>query len=1123
VTEPLGIDTWALVRTLEDGRVVAHAVANPSLAAFGAEADALSELRLFLSEWLDTRPAVELARHHLPEGLSLVEVEVELPREDLPKERRFERRVHMPCVVIPHREDRWVVVPMLGQTLHVSAAEPLEETLARELRRLLGAMKVDGRLHRALLPAVEHRLERLEVQLSRGAPVAREAVRSAHEAARKKALVDAGRTVLDEVGSRFDAGRVGRPRPALVAREAELDALVRLLEAPVRSPVLLVGEALSGKTAILEAWLHQRARARRPVEAWATSGARLIAGMSGFGQWQERVRRVMDAAEALDAVLYLDDLGDLFGEAGDGRIDIPGAMKPYLERRRVRLVAEVTPELLERLEARHVGFLAAFHRVRVPDLGRAEATAALEARVAFAAEHEPDRPAPTAAAVPAIVELCERYLPYHPFPGKAVRLYEDVRASAEHRLARGAPAGGGLGPREVYEAFSEQTGVPAFLLRDDAPLRFDEIRGALAARVRGQAAAIDRVAETLCVVKAGLQPAGKPLATFLFVGPTGVGKTELARALAGFLFRDEDRMVRFDMSEFMDGYAAQRLIQGTDGAEGLLTARVRAQPFCVLLLDEIEKAHPAVFDLLLQVLGEGRLSDARGRTTWFQNAIVILTSNLGARHRDTTIGIERSADTGGEHYLDVVQRSFRPEFVNRLDRVIPFSALGREEVRSVARLVVSRIAARRGLIELGLALSVGEAALDAIAEGGYSSEYGARALRRHADDVLAAPLARLIGSVGATAARNGSVHVRTEAEPPARGATAHQSRSGLVLELVPAKAAARGRSVRLLTEVGDMRRLAAVTLRRPSLDRVREHLAFLVAQLNYGRRDERAHDHGRQRAEHHRLQQAWTAAEEPLRELESIEELALELGADGDAADGLRSDARAARQRFVRAAVPLWLSLGAELDAVTLIAQEPDAGRPLDLWLGSLLAARAERQWACTLHFWPDPSTLPEPWPKPPTLSPAGAWPAASTRLWGPPRGPEDARAILEHPERPRLQVVVRLEGRFAGAMARFFAGTHRVDHGHPEHPQSRLDVGVASARALLRESDWGERWLQPRPHPADPSPAKKPDWLFDVRNGTTLSARGGGGVVPPSEVWLRLEELLFPMIGGDIDEEDEG
>ena len=277
----------------------------------------------------------------------------------------------------------------------------------------------------------------------------------------------------------------------------------------------------------------------------------------------------------------------------------------------------------------------------------------------------------------------------------------------------------------------------------DIPMNLQAVRAHFKSEVFGQDVAVDRIVDVLASVKTALTKKGKPIASFLFVGPTGVGKTEIAKVLAKFMFGRRDRMIRFDMSEFSDPYSVQRLTGEGFFQDGILTAAVRREPFCVLLFDEIEKAYPSFYDLLLQLLGEGRLTDSRGRLVNFCSTIIIMTSNIGAANlQGNRISLvqEDSPQSVNQHFLSAVQQHFRPELFNRIDQVIAFQPLDRDTVRFVVEREMNLFKKREGIQFRNLDLSISEEVLDHLAKIGYDYRYGARYLQRTIRTQLVIPL-----------------------------------------------------------------------------------------------------------------------------------------------------------------------------------------------------------------------------------------------------------------------------------------------------------------------------------------------------------------------------------------------
>lgn len=546
-----------------------------------------------------------------------------------------------------------------------------------------------------------------------------------------------------------------------VGREQEVAEVERWLRSADRRPVLLVGPRQVGKTAIIHEVAWQRAQqaggnqGKRPI--WHLSPMRLISGMSYLGEWENRVQAILDHVCDGERTLYFDDLLGLFaaGQTRASNLNVAQVLKPYLERRAVRVVAEITPEGWRVLRERDRGFAELFQIIPVREPSEAET---LRILLAVAAECErTQRCAFDLEALPTMVDLSRRYGVDAAFPGKAVSLLQ--------RVAR-RRAGETAGRSHVLEEFLQQSGLQVAMLDARAAMPRTAILAALRQGVIGQEHALASFADALVTLKARLNDPRRPLGTFLLLGPTGVGKTQAARTLATYVFGSAERLLRFDMNEYVDGATAARLTGTTREPEGLLTSAIRRQPFSVVLFDEIEKAAPEVFDLLLAVLDEGRLTDSLGRVADFTQSVIILTSNLGAREARSPLGFgvaEASVDQEDAIYTGAAEKFFRPEFFNRIDRLIPFRALRREELEGIARRLVDDVLQREGLRRRQCLLSVAPAAMSRLVALGHHPQLGARALKRVIEREVAQPMAMHLANLAPGVPSMASLTVREDA------------------------------------------------------------------------------------------------------------------------------------------------------------------------------------------------------------------------------------------------------------------------------------------------------------------------------------------------------------------------
>ncbi|GGM40629.1 ATPase AAA [Micromonospora sonchi] len=615
---------------------------------------------------------------------------------------------------------------------------------------------------------------------------------------------DRGTPTLDQYGQDLTELARNDQIDPVIGRADEIEQAVEILSRRTKNNPVLIGEAGVGKTAIVEGLAEricdgdvpQTLLGKRVVQL---DLAGLVAGTRYRGDFEERLKKVIDEIRAHreELIVFLDEIHTLVGAGGagsEGGMDASNMLKPALARGELRVIGATTLDEYRRSIEKDAALARRFQSVFVPEPTVEDTVAILRGlRDRYEAHHQVRF---TDEALVAATELADRYITDRYLPDKAIDLIDqagarvrlrtrtpaadvrdleqqldEVRRDKEQavadeqyerastlrdrvseleeqvRRARGEEGGATqvpeVGPDEIAEVVARATGIPASQLTEEERDRLLRLEGQLHEKVVGQDEAVTSVAEAVRRSRTGLADPNRPMGSFLFLGPTGVGKTELARALAEALFGEADRMVRVDMSEFQERHTVSRLVGAPPGYVGYeeageLTEAVRRRPYAVVLLDEIEKAHPDVFNILLQVLDDGRLTDSQGRTVNFKNTVLIMTSNLGSElitGSQRAVGFGAGEPGGGQESDELrdrlmrrLQENFRPEFLNRIDEVIIFRRLEAAQLRQITELLLEET--RRRLHAQDIEVEFTTAGIDWIAENGYQPEYGARPLRR---------------------------------------------------------------------------------------------------------------------------------------------------------------------------------------------------------------------------------------------------------------------------------------------------------------------------------------------------------------------------------------------------------
>lgn len=507
----------------------------------------------------------------------------------------------------------------------------------------------------------------------------------------------------------------------------------QLLYGRQNTPFILVGPDGVGKHTVIQEAIFRflkenenKAGLSLP-SVWHLDPNRVISGMSQVGMWEKRLESILsyiikpnERYDFSDKVLIDNPVALLhIGKSSQNDLTLSRVFKPYLEKRQFQLILIASPEEWQMIQEKERSFADLVQVIRMqPCLPEQAARISIEFRRQLERENNCEI---SIQAIQQLFEIHRNFLNSKALPGTVLRNMQQL--ATKHRF-------GLVDAAQVREAFKNYSGLKERIFDTSYVLEPDEPRKWIAQNLVGQPDAVHALSDAVHTIKAKLSDRSKPYASFLFIGPTGVGKTQAAKVLCTYLMGDEKQLMRFDMNEYIDEMAAQRLIGDFYNPEGQLTGKVRYQPFGILLLDEIEKAHPKVRDLLLQLLDDGRLTDSRGRTVDFSNTIVIMTSNIGAQRVSSRAGFRTSNEDIQSIYRKEVENFFRPEFINRIEQIIVFQPLQLEHILNIAQLQINELLTRDGFVRRTTILNISKEALEWVARRGFDENMGGRALKR---------------------------------------------------------------------------------------------------------------------------------------------------------------------------------------------------------------------------------------------------------------------------------------------------------------------------------------------------------------------------------------------------------